>query len=292
MTTEARFTWIAGQRGRSVGKMCRVLMVSRSGYYAWRSRGQSARSRMDQAISREIVRIHQEIPSYGLDPMVAEIRQKLPCSRNRVHRLKKRLGIVSARRRRYKATTQAAHKLPVADNLLRRDFTATAPNQKWVGDMTYIGTGEGWVYLATLKDVFTRQIVGWACSDRIDMQLALAALYMAVRDQRPPAGLIHHTDRGVQYCSHDYQQALQRYGILCSMSRKGDPYDNAVAENFFSCFKCEALYLHYPRTRKEAELLVFRYIEGFYNRRRRHAALDYLSPLAFRRRFELLALDA
>lgn len=263
--------------------MCRILGVSTSGYYDWLNRKPSNRELKNQTLRREILRIHNEAPSYGLIPIHKSIQRKMPCSKNRVHRLKKKLGIVSCRKRKYKATTNSNHNLPVAPNLLKRDFYASKPNEKWVSDITYIATGEGWLYLAVIKDLYTKGIVGWACSASIDKNLVLAAFRRAVENERPKAGLIFHSDRGVQYASYDFQDALKQHNIRQSMSRKGDPYDNAVAENFFQCFKCEKLYLlPVPKTRKQAELIAFQYIEVFYNRRRLHSSLGYYSPLEYK----------
>ena len=230
------------------------------------------------------MRIHNQMPSYGLLPITKTIQRIIPCSKNRVHRLKKELAIVSSRKRKYKATTNSNHNLPIAPNLLNRDFSASKPNEKWVSDITYIATGEGWLYLAVIKDLYTKGIVGWACSSTIDKHLVLNALQRAVENERPQKGLIFHSDRGSQYASYDFRDALKRFSIRQSMSRKGDPYDNAVAENFFQCFKCEKLYLMpVPDTRKQAELIAFSYIEGFYNRRRLHSSIGYYSPLEYKR---------
>lgn len=264
--------------------MCSVLKVSRSGYYNWLGKKTGKRELKNQEIKRKIIEIHNIAPTFGLKPLHKAVSKKIPCSLNRLHRLKKELGIMSKRKRRYKATTNSRHTHPIADNLLKRDFSATYPNQKWVSDITYIPTGEGWLYLSMIKDLFTKEVVGWACSDRIDAQLTLDALNQAVVKERPQKGIIIHSDRGVQYASSKYQDALKLHNIRPSMSRKGDPYDNAVAENFFNCLKCEWLYLlpAIPKTRQEAKRQVFRYIEGFYNRYRLHSSIDYLSPTEFK----------
>ena len=197
----------------------------------------------------------------------------------------KELNVFSLRRHRYKATTNARHTCAVAPNLLR-DFKPTGPDQAWVSDITYIATDEGWLYLATVKDRFTREIVGYSMSSRITSDLTQHALLHAVRQRKPPKGLLHHSDRGIQYCCDAYRKLLDTHGIRCSMSRKGNPYDNAVAENFFSCLKCEMVYLEHFATRRDAELSIFRYIEGFYNRVRRHSALGRISPEQFRKNWE------
>jgi transposase InsO family protein len=193
----------------------------------------------------------------------------------------KKANIHSARQKTYKRTTNSNHTNPVAPNLLERQFKYSQSNQAWVGDITYIPTGEGWLYLAIVKDLHIKKVVGYAFSDRIDTQLTLASLEMAVRRQKPEPGLIFHSDRGVQYASHTYRQALEHYGIRQSMSRRGDPYDNAVAENFFSCLKCECVHLHNFATRSAAKAAVFLYIEAFYNSIRPHSGIGWIAPNAF-----------
>lgn len=193
----------------------------------------------------------------------------------------KKMHISSARKRVYKRTTNSNHSNPVAPNLLERNFSFPQPNQAWVGDITYIPTGEGWLYLAIVKDLCLKKVVGYAMSERIDTQLTLDALAMAVRRQCPAPDLIFHSDRGVQYASAAYRAALERQGIRQSMSRKGDPYDNAVAENFFSCIKCECIYLRYFPTRDAAKTAIFRYIEAFYNTVRPHSGIGWMSPCEF-----------
>jgi transposase InsO family protein len=193
----------------------------------------------------------------------------------------KKAHICSARRKAYKRTTNSNHSNPIAPNLLERNFSFSHPNQAWVSDITYIPTGEGWLYLAIVKDLCTKKIVGYAMSPRIDTQLTLDALYMAVRRQKPKPGLIFHSDRGVQYASHAFRQALEKLAFRQSMSRKGDPYDNAVAENFFSCLKCECIYLSSFISRNAANIAVFRYIETFYNVLRPHSSIGWLTPSAF-----------
>ena len=193
----------------------------------------------------------------------------------------KQANIHSARHRAYKRTTNSNHNNPVAPNLLQRNFRFKQPNKAWVGDITYIPTGQGWLDLAIVKDLCTKKVVGYAYGDRIDTGLTLAALGMAVRRQKPQPGLIFHSDRGVQYASCAYRKALESCGFRQSMSRKGDPYDNAVAENFFSCLKCECVHLQHFATRNEAKVAVFRYIEAFYNSVRPHSAIGWLAPSAF-----------
>lgn len=264
-------------------QVCRALEVSRSGYYDWSKRDPSKRERRNQALRRRLVELHEKYPALGLDSLYHLLRPEFGCSRKRVHRQMRLSGISSARRRAYRATTNSRHSHPIAENLLKRNFAFDRPNQAWVGDITYIPTGEGWLYLAIVKDLCIRKIVGYAFSDRIDTQLTLDALDMAVRRQKPDKGLIFHSDRGVQYAARAFRERLETYGIRQSMSRKGDPYDNAVAENFFSCLKCELVHLrHYP-TRQAAQLDVFAYLEAFYNTVRPHSALGWLSPAQFER---------
>nr|WP_300169376.1 IS3 family transposase [uncultured Flavonifractor sp.] len=212
---------------------------------------------------------------------IVSLKPEFGCSRKRVHRQMRVAGIVSARRRAYKATTNSRHSHPPAPNLLQRKFYFERPNQAWVGDITYIPTGEGWLYLAIVKDLCTRKIVGYAFSERIDTSLTLEALDMAVRRYKPSKGLIFHSDRGVQYAAVAFRERLESHGIRQSMSCKGDPYDNAVAENFFSCLKCELIHLNHSPTRASAQADVFPYIETFYNTVRPHSALGWLSPMQF-----------
>ena len=262
-------------------QVCRVLEISRSGYYGWLERKPSQRSQQNQAIKRRLVELHEKYPAMGMDSFYHLLKPEFGCSRKRVHRQMRLAGICSARRRAYKKTTNSNHDNPIAPNLLKRNFTFEGPDQAWVGDITYIPTGEGWLYLAIVKDLCLKKIVGYAFSERIDTQLTLAALDMAYRRRKPPKGLIFHSDRGVQYAAKAYRERLETYGIRQSMSRRGDPFDNAVAENFFSCLKCELIHLKYYSSRAEAQTDVFAYIETFYNTVRPHSALGWLSPERF-----------
>ena len=267
-----------------MGKLCQLLEISRSGYYAWLRGGKSARKTANQALLRELVRLHEKYPALGLDSLYHMLKPAFHCSRGRVHRLMKAAGIHSQRKRAYKATTNSRHNCPIAPNLLQRQFTFSCPNQAWVGDITYIPTGEGWLYFAIVKDLCTRKIVGYAFSQRIDTQLTLDALNMAVRRERPAPGLIFHSDRGVQYAAAAFRKRLAALGIRQSMSRKGDPYDNAVAENFFSCLKCELVHLRRFDSRRAAQANLFIYIEAFYNTIRPHSSLGWLPPRDFEKR--------
>lgn len=269
-----------------------MLAVSRSGYYAWLTRGDSSRALEDKEILRDLIRLHQKYPSLGLDSLHQLLKPKFHCSRKRVHRLMKQGNIHSVRRKAYKRTTNSNHKNPIAPNLLSRNFKFSRPNKAWVGDITYLPTAEGWLYLAIVKDLCLKKVVGYAFSDRIDTKLTLDALNMAVQRQKPGKGLIFHSDRGVQYASSAYRNALKYYSFRQSMSRKGDPYDNAVAENFFSCLKCECVHLEHFPTRDAAKITVFRYIEAFYNNIRPHSGIGWLSPNTFEARFTCLASTA
>jgi putative transposase len=269
----------------SISTLCETLEVSRSAYYARRNRKPGKRALDDIAIRKEIRASHSAAPCYGVDNIHADVREKLVCGRNRVRRLMREMGISSKRKRKYKATTNSKHSYLVSPDLVKRKIP-DAPNKVWVSDITYISTDEGWLYLAIVKDLFSKEVVGWAYGERITTELAIEALHKAIKRHKPPAGLIHHSDRGVQYCSHKYQALLKKHSIQSSMSRKGNPFDNATAENFFSCLKCEMIYLNRFKTRNQAALELFRYIEGFYNRRRRHSALGRISPLQYRRNWE------
>lgn len=260
---------------------CRQLGISRSGYYGWLEHKPAQREQRNQALKRRLVELHEKYPAMGLDSLYHLLKPEFGCSRKRVHRQMRLLGISSVRQRAYRTTTNSDHSHPIAPNLLNRNFSFDRPDQAWVGDITYIPTGEGWLYLAIIKDLCSRKIVGYAFSHRIDTQLTLAALEMAYLRRKPARGLIFHSDRGVQYAAKAYRERLEEYGIRQSMSRKGDPYDNAVAENFFSCLKCERVHLRQYRTRTEAQTDIFSYIEGFYNTHRPHSALDWLSPAQF-----------
>ena len=262
---------------------CRVLKVSPSGYYAWSGRSPSKRE-IDDA--RLIDKIRSVCEATGGAYGVRRIHRQLladgeRCSRNRVARLMHLCDIKARRRRLYQVTTDSNHSFPVAQNLLARDFFSAGPNQVWASDITYIWTMEGWLYLGTIIDLHSRMVVGWSMSEHIDRALVLDALSMAVGRRAPGPGLIHHSDRGIQYASKDYQAALSQHKMLCSMSRKGDCWDNAVAESFFSTLKTERVHHRLYRSRDEARRDIFGYIEVFYNRVRLHSTLGYLSPAQF-----------
>ena len=281
-----RYSFIRQHRGQfRLAALCRVLRVSTSGYYAWLKRPESARQRANQVLLRRIEVVHERSrKTYGRRRIHAQLRrQGVVCSRNRVARLMRQNGLCGLRRRRFKATTNSRHSLPVAKNLLSRNFTAAAPDQVWVSDITYLGCEEGWEYLATVMDLYSRRIVGWAMQSSLDRSLTLNALKMAITQRRPGPGLIHHSDRGVQYACGDYQTALNQHQMIPSMSRKGDCWDNAPKESFFGTLKGE-LGLHDLRPpREEAHRKVFEYIEVFYNRQRLHSSLGYRAPVEFER---------
>ena len=264
-------------------RMCRVLQVSERGYRAWRGRPMSQRQRDDMVLLAHIREQHKlSHHSYGRPRMTEELAELgFKAGQRRIGRLMRENGIVAIRTRKYKVTTDSNHTLAVAPNLLDRDFSATAPNQKWAGDITYIWTSEGWLYLAVILDLYSRRIIGWAVSNRMKRDLAIRALDMAVALRQPPKGCIHHTDRGSQYCSHDYQKRLKKHGFEISMSGKGNCYDNAVVETFFKTLKAELIWRSVWLTRRQVELALFEYINAFYNPRRRHSTLGGKSPLAF-----------
>ena len=262
--------------------LCDVLEVSPAGYYAWRSRPPSVRSAANGELVTAIRQVHQDSGGrYGSPRVHAALRtQGRGTSRGRIERLMRRHGIraIMAPPRRVR-TTDSRHALPIAPNLLARDFTAAAPNRVWLADITYIPTDQGWLYLAAIMDLYSRKIVGWAMRDHLRTELAATALTMASLRQRPPAGLIHHSDRGVQYASHDYRAALAAAGMTASMSRKADCFDNAPMESFFHTLKTELVHHRKYATRHQAERDIFAFIEGFYNRTRLHSAIGYISPI-------------
>ena len=263
-----------------IGTMCKVLGVSRSGYHAWLDRPRSERSQQNARLLEEIREIHRESrQTYGSPRVYAELRRRgKTCGRHRVARLMRLNDVRVHHRRRYRVTTDSRHNLPVAENLLSRHFEVGVANRAWVADITYVPTGEGWLYLATVLDLGTRQVVGWSMGTTMERGLVIRALEMAISGCQPAPGLIHHSDRGSQYASHDYQRLLKEHGMLPSMSRKGDCWDNAVMESFFHTLKTELIGNRVFRTRGEARVEIFRYIETWYNRKRLHSALGYMAP--------------
>jgi putative transposase len=267
--------------------MCRVLEVSVSGYYAWRSRPESRRGAANRHLLADVRRLHAcHHGRYGSPRMHAALRAEGgSASRGRIERLMRRHGIRAVAGRRFRpCTTDSRHPLPIAANLLKQRFSAAAPNRVWLADITYIPTGEGWLYLATILDLATRKIVGWSMRDHMRTELALAALTMAAQRQRPGPELTHHSDRGSQYAAEAYAQQLAAIGAMPSMSRTGCCYDNAPMESFFHTLKVELVHQRRWATHQEAKRDLFAYIEGYYNRQRIHSALGYLTPEQAERR--------
>jgi transposase InsO family protein len=267
-----------------VQAVCRVLQISRSGFYAWRKRPPSARRGWRDGQAVYIRSIHvQNRQVYG-SPRICKVMndQGRKISVNTVAAIMKDEGITAKTKRRFvPRTTDSAHDQPVAPNVLERQFDAPGPNRKWAADITYIPTDEGWLYLAGVIDLYSRKLVGWSMADHMETGLVAAALTMALAQRGVKEGLVHHSDRGVQYASLQYQILLARYGITASMSGKGDCYDNAMIESFWSTLKTELIYLEHYATRQEARQSIFEYIETFYNRMRLHSSLGYVSPETF-----------
>ena len=267
--------------------MCRLLGVSRSGYYAWRQRPPSARARADQGLSLEIREIHEQSRgTYGAPRIRAELRETgVRCSRKRVARLLRLAGLQGCHRRTGPPMRRRVRETALAPDLVRRDFAAKALDELWVADITYVPTWMGFLYLAVVLDAHSRRVVGWAMAEHLRSELVIDALDMATWRRRPGPGGIHHSDQGSQYASLAFGQRLRETGLLGSMGSRGDCFDNALAESFFATLECELLARHRFPTRNAARLALFDYIEGFYNTRRRHSALGYLSPAAYERRW-------
>jgi putative transposase len=266
-----------------VNHMCKMLNISRSGYYTWRTRPLSEREMANQELLEQIKKVHRESDKTYGSPRIYHALLALgrKCSVNRVARLMRRNGIQAKQKRRFRATTKRNKAHPVAPNRLKRDFTADQPDQKWLTDITYIPTLEGWLYLAAILDLYTRRIVGWAMAERMTSALTIQAFKMAIQQRKPEAGLIHHSDRGSQYTDQKYQALLEAHFIQASMNGVGSWYDNAPMESFFGTLKSERVHHCSYQTREEARTDLFFYIEVFYNRRRLHSALGYVSPEAF-----------
>lgn len=263
--------------------MCRLLEVRRSTYYAWRRRAESRRAKEDRRLVVEIKLSHKASDrTYGSPRVHRDLREQgIRCGCKRVARLMRENGIRAKQARRFKATTDSDRGAPVAANLLDRQFEVDRPDRVWTADITYIWTREGWLYLAAILDLFSRRVVGWSLGKRIDAQLTLRALRAALWSRKPAAGLLHHSDRGSQYACGDYQDVLDEHGIVCSMSRKGDVWDNAVSESFFKSLKVERVNDRDYWTREQATTDISDYIERFYNRTRRHSYLGYVSPVEY-----------
>jgi transposase InsO family protein len=274
---------MSAEKAYPLAWMCKQLKVSRSGFYAWGERGPSPRSQRDQQLSVKVAAVHaQSRGTYGGPSIRDELaKDGEQVATKRVARLMREQGLSGNPVKKFKRTTDSAHDRPVAKNLVKRRFEAQRPDQTWVTDITYIWTWEGFLYLATVIDIFSRRVVGWAVADNMRTELPLEALAMAVRDRRPAPGLVHHSDRGSQYASREYRKALKAHGMKCSMSRKGDCWDNAVAESFFATLKRELIYRQSWPTKARATAAITEYIACFYNSWRRHTLLGGKSPMKY-----------
>jgi len=273
--------------------LSRMLKVSASGYYAWADRPLSERDREELRLELEIKAAHRRARrAHGAEKIQSDLADNgIRVGICRIKRIRRKLGLYCTQKRKFKATTNSRHNLPVAGNLLNRQFRVYEPNKVWVSDITYIPTDEGWLYLAGHKDLFHGEIVGYAMADRMTKNLISESFARAIRAKRPGKGLIHHSDRGSQYCSHEYRQLLEQYGVIVSMSGKGNCYDNAPMESFWGTLKQELVHHRRYRTRQEAILDITEYIEVFYNRQRRLTKLGFLSPMAYLQKYyaELVA---
>jgi putative transposase len=280
------FQFIADHHAQwPVAWMCEALEVSQSGYYAWIGRSPSPAAQRRKELVAAIQGIHAEVKRrYGSPRMTVELKARgYACSENLVAKLMKTQGIRAKTTRRFQRTTDSRHDLPVAENLLDRQFNPNSPNTAWSADISYIPTMDGWLYLAVVEDLFSRRIVGWAMNATMTSRLVVDALEMAIGQRLPGKGLMAHSDRGSQYASEHYQRLLSRHGINCSMSRVAQCWDNAPVESFFATLKRELIHSDRYMTREQARTSIFEYIEVFYNRIRRHSSLDYLSPVEFER---------
>jgi putative transposase len=270
-----------------IGAMSQILRVSKSGYYQWLNRKPSKRALEEGKLEIEIKAAHKRTrQTFGPERLQHELKEQgVKVGICRIRRIRKKLGIRCKQRKKFRATTDSKHTLPVVENLLNQEFEATGPNELWVSDITYIPTEEGWLYLAGHKDLFTGEIVGYAMSSRITKNLVNQSLFRAVAAKRPRSGLIHHSDRGRQYCAYEYRRLMDQFKMRASMSRKGDCYDNAPMESFWGTLKSELVHHSHYKTREEAIREITEYIEVFYNRQRRQARLGYLSPANYERQF-------
>jgi putative transposase len=290
-----RFGFIATEKAQfPVRMLCRTLQVSRAGFYAWQGRAPAPRTQADAQLSLEVAAIHAESRRrYGSPRIHAElVARGRRASRKRVSRLMRARGLAGRRRRRFRVTTQSRHPFPMAPNHMARHFDSPTPNRAWATDITYLPTGEGWLYLAVILDLCSRAVVGWALSERLTTALTLDALEMALARRQPAPGLLHHSDRGSQYASHEYRRVLAGQGMVCSMSRRGNCWDNAVAESFFATLKVELVRDAAWATRARARTELCEYLEIFYNGQRRHSTLGYLSPRAFEQQHRQRALTS
>ena len=276
--------------------MCRVLSVTPQGYYQWKKRApqRKLRERAQRALTDRIRVFHAESHrTYGSPRITKDLHESGEIvNKKKVARIMRENDIKARTKKRYKATTNSRHSHPVAQNILNRDFTADAPNLKWVGDITYIPTGEGWLYLAVVIDLFSRKVIGWELSDRMTSELVCRAMKMAIATRGCKASVLCHFDRGSQYAGYLFQSLLKKHGFICSMSRKGNCWDNSVAESFFKSLKVEAVVEERFRTRAEARMKIFEWLEGFYNTRRRYSSVGYMAPTEFERQFEQRARAA
>jgi len=291
-----RYAWIKDHASNyPVAILCHTLDVSVSGYYGWLVRKPSVRQQRREQIASAARKSYQDSNRiYGYRKVHKDVVQeaKIDCCLETVRRVLAEKGLFSKVKRQFVVTTDSNHNQAVADNLLDRNFTASAPNLKWTADITYIPTAEGWLYLSSVMDLYSRRIVGWSMSANIDSELVCDALRMAVLQRKPAAGLMHHSDRGVQYTADNFVDLLEEHKITCSMSRRGNCWDNAVMESFFGSLKTEWTFDKSYKTRAEAMQDIFKYVEVFYNRKRRHASLGYLSPAAYEELYEATVTQA
>ena len=271
--------------------MCNMFCVERSGYYAWLKRKPGKRQIANEKLDKKIISIFEAHKSRAGSPRITKDlhEQKEKCSKNRVARRMRHLKLHAKAKKKFKMTTDSNHPFPVAPNLLNRDFNANQPNKKFVGDITYVWTAEGWLYLAVVIDLYSRAVVGWSMQPTMSRQLVCDALMMALRRRHFPRGVLFHSDRGSQYCSDDYQKMLRNYGLICSMSRKGNCWDNSVAESFFNSLKTELIYNEEYKTREIAKQNIFHYIEVYYNQVRRHSTIGLIAPMQFENQYQMLA---
>lgn len=271
------------QKHHAIELLCDVMEVSRSGYYAFVTRPESKREAEDRRLQIKVKRAFQNSRNtYGYRRITNELKeQQESCGKQRVISLMRKLDLRAKARRKFKATTNSCHDKPIYENQLNRQFNPVKINQAWVSDITYVSTREGWLYLAVIMDLYSRKIIGWSMDKRMTDELVVNALKMALFKRKIASGLLLHSDRGSQYASHTYQRLLKNHSINCSMSRKGNCYDNAPMESFFHTLKVECIYSQLFATRNEAKLAIFDYIEIFYNRQRKHSALNYLSPVKY-----------
>jgi putative transposase len=285
------FAWIEERKGQwPISLMCRVLEVSRSGFYAWRSREPSAADIRHEELTEEVKEIHAQVKArYGSPRIHAElVARGHECCVNTVAQVMREAGIAAKTKRKFRQTTDSNHPYPVAENVLDRNFDPEKPNMSWVADVTYIATREGWLYLAVVEDLFSRRVVGWSMDATMTSRLVVDALEMALSGRlkgSSSSGLVAHSDRGSQYASEHYQRVLSEEGIECSMSRRGNCWDNAAVESFFASLKKELVHDEDYATREEAKASIFEYIEAFYNRVRRHSSLGYVAPAEYERTY-------